>query len=96
MQEEADVIMIQHMIAISEELDGAGIRVMCDDTDVFVLLLHFYRIREMSCSLTMESLARDSKCVDIRATATKHKEISQTSWQHTPYLVVTQWPSVGA
>ena len=36
-QEEADVIMIQQMIAISEELDGAGIRVMCDDTDVFVL-----------------------------------------------------------
>ena len=70
MQEEADVIMIQHMIAISEELDGAGIRVMCDDTDVFVLLLHFYRLREMSCSLTMESLARDRKCVDIRATAT--------------------------
>ena len=48
MQEEADVIMIQQMIAISEELDGAGIRVMCDDTDVFVLLLHFYRLREMS------------------------------------------------
>ena len=38
-QEEADIIMIQQMIAISEELDGAGIRVMCDDTDVFVLLL---------------------------------------------------------
>ena len=51
MQEEADVIMIQHMIAISEELDGAGIRVKCDDTDVFVLLLHFYRLREMACSL---------------------------------------------
>ena len=75
MQEEADGIMIQHMIAISEELDGAGIRVMCDDTDVFALLLHFYHLREMSCSLTMESLARDRKCVDIRATATKHKEI---------------------
>ena len=33
------------MIAISEVLDGAGIRVMFDDTDV--LLLHFYRLREM-------------------------------------------------
>ena len=47
--------MIQQIIAISEELDGAGIRVMCDDTDVFVLLLHFCCLREMSCSLTMES-----------------------------------------
>ena len=45
-------IMSQQMIAISEELDGAGIRVMFDDTDVFVLLLHFYRLREMCCSLT--------------------------------------------
>ena len=76
MQEEADVIMIKQIIAISEELDGAGIRVMCDDTDVFVLLLHFYRLREMSCSITMESLARERKCVDIiMTTATKHKEI---------------------
>ena len=94
-QEEADVIMIQQMIVISEELDWAGIRVMCDDTDVFVVLLHFYSLREMSCSLTMESLARDRKCVDIRATATKHKEIipqlgcrkrqsseSSESWPH--------------
>ena len=38
--------MSQQMIAISEVLDGAGIRVMFHDTDVFVLLLHFYRLRE--------------------------------------------------
>ena len=55
--------MIQQMIAIAEELDGAGIRVMFDDTDAFVLLLHFYRFMEMSCSLTMASLAKDRKCV---------------------------------
>ena len=34
------------MISISEVLDGAGIRVMFEDTDVFVLLLYFYRLRE--------------------------------------------------
>ena len=43
-QEETDVIMSRQMIAISEELDGAGIRVMFDDTDFFVLLLHVYRL----------------------------------------------------
>ena len=42
---------------------------------MMMMLLHFYRLREISCSLTMESLARDRKCVDIRATATQHKEI---------------------
>ena len=35
MQEETDVIMI----AISEVLDGARIRVMFDDTDVIVLIV---------------------------------------------------------
>ena len=37
--------MSQQIIAISEEVDGAGLRVMFDDSDV--LLLHFYRLREM-------------------------------------------------
>ena len=50
-QEETDVIMSRQMIAISEELDGTGIRVMFDDTDVFMLLLYFYRLREMWCSI---------------------------------------------
>ena len=43
-QKETGVIMSQQMIAISEVIDGAGIRVMFDATDVFVLLLHFYRL----------------------------------------------------
>ena len=54
-QEETDVIMSQQMIAISEELDGTGIRVMVDDTDTFMLLLHFYRLREMWCSINQIS-----------------------------------------
>ena len=43
-QKETDATMSQQMIAISEELDWAGIRVMFENTDVFVLLLHFYRL----------------------------------------------------
>ena len=54
--EETDVIIMrQQMIAISEVLDGAGIPVKFDDTDVFVLLLHFYRLREMWFSLNQTS-----------------------------------------
>ena len=37
--EEADILITQH--AISPHL-GKSVRVMCDDTDVFVLLVHFY------------------------------------------------------
>ena len=54
-QEDASVIIVQQMVAITEKHGGDGIRVLCDDTDVFVLLLHFYSLMKMSCPLTMES-----------------------------------------
>ena len=63
------------MVAISEEQNGVGIRVMCDDTDVFVLLLYFYNLRQMTFPLIMESLIKDRKRIEIKATATKHKDI---------------------
>ena len=60
------MMMIQQTIAISEELDGAGIRVMVDHTGAFVLLLHFYRLREMACFFNMDYFTRDRN-VEIRA-----------------------------
>ena len=51
------------------------IRVLCDDTDVFVLLLHFYSLMKTSCPLIMESFFKDRQCIDIKATVTKHKDI---------------------
>ena len=38
--EEADILITQHAISLS--LLGRSVRVVCDDTDVFVLLVHFY------------------------------------------------------
>ena len=69
-QEEADVIIVQQMVAITEH-GGDGIRVLCDDTDVFV----FYSLMNMSCPLTMESFSKDRQCIDIKATVTKHKDM---------------------
>jgi len=37
--EEADILITQHAISLS--LLGKSIRVVCDDTNVFVLLIHF-------------------------------------------------------
>ena len=38
--EEADILITQHAILLS--LLGKSVRVVCDYTDVFVLLVHFY------------------------------------------------------
>ena len=41
--EKADIAITQH--AISFSLSGTCVRVVCDDTDVLVLLVHFYHIK---------------------------------------------------
>ena len=56
-QEDASVIIVQQMVAITEKHGGDGIRVLCDDTDVFVLLLHFYSLMKMSCPLFFQGHA---------------------------------------
>ena len=41
--EEADILIAQHAISVS--LLSKYVRVVCDDTDVFVLLVHSYNSR---------------------------------------------------
>jgi len=74
-QEEADVIIIHQLLSIVQEGASKNITVLCDDTDVFVLLLHFYQTENLNCNIIMESTSRDRKVVDIRLTVEKHKEI---------------------
>ena len=57
--EEADIIITQH--AISCLLSGKCGRVVCDDTDVFVLLVHFYHDKcrcRNSAPMIMSSLVK--------------------------------------
>ena len=64
--EEVDVIIVQQML----ELATNGIscmNILCDDTDVFALLL--------TCTLTMESTSSNRMLVDIAATSKKHGPI---------------------
>ena len=49
--EEADVIIIQQVAKVAN--DGVeSIKVLCDDTYVFILLV--YHFTELPCSLTMD------------------------------------------
>lgn len=55
--------------------NAKGINVICDDTDVFVLLLlllHYYANLGLDCNLTMDSTRLDERAlIDIAASANK-------------------------
>ena len=69
--EEADVIIVQQMVQLGS-IGVQNIRVICDDTDVFVLLLLFFVLEKLTCSLVMVGTNHGRSVVDIRATAQKH------------------------
>ena len=71
--EEADVVLMQQMLTVSRE-NPAGITVVSDDTDVFVLLLHYY-LEDLTLLVTMESPIKDRVVVDIGKTVEKHQNI---------------------
>ena len=69
--EEADVIIVQRVIHLSNR--GVDtIQVICDDTDVFVLLLHFYVKLSLTSELSMIGTTSNRSTTDIKATAAKH------------------------
>lgn len=64
--EEADVIIVQQAICLSRCATN-NIKILSDNTDVFVLLVHFYRKLNLKCSMWMESVDK-VKLSDIAAT----------------------------
>jgi len=67
----------QHAISLS--LLGKSVRVVCDDTDVFVLLVHFYISKckgSNAAPMIMSSPMKQRAVVDIRATAEAHSDIA--------------------
>jgi len=72
--EEADVIMIQQVARLARS-GAKAVTVVSDDTDVFILLLHFYAELGLTCSLVMEATGSDRTLIDIPATVKKHAEI---------------------
>ena len=73
--EEADILITQHAIHIAKENTEPIICVVCDDTDVFALLLHFYSQEKLQCSLTMQSPIHGRPSINIKETALKQAKI---------------------
>ena len=51
------------------------VSVMADDTDVHILLLHYYNQKELIIPMFMESPVHGRQTIDIRATAKEHANI---------------------
>ena len=73
--EEADVIILNQLIYLAAR-GASNIRVICDDTDVFVLLLYLFCRENMNCDVTVESPIAGHSVIDIKATANKHRNIT--------------------
>ena len=77
MHEEADIVITQH--AISCSLSDKCVRVVCDDTDVLVLLVHVYHIKcrgRNSAPMIISFLVKELAVIDIRTTATAHSGLA--------------------
>ena len=64
--EEADIIVQQVLKCGS---------VISDDTDVFILLLHYYHKANLAIPITMESPSQGGVATDIKGTVKKHAKI---------------------
>lgn len=69
--EEADVIIVQRMVHLASKVDS--IKVVCDDTDVFVLLMYFYVTEKLACNVYMENTSAPKVVIDIRASVDNNK-----------------------
>lgn len=49
--------------------------IVCDDTDVFILLVHYYSLHQMTCIVIMEGTRHGRTVVDIEETVKKHAVI---------------------
>ena len=70
--EEADSVIIYLMLHTAMKRKSKSIKVMCADTDVFILLMYAYEKHKLSCTLIMEDPATGRPVCDIKAFAIKN------------------------
>ena len=75
--EETDIIIIQQTFMAVEQ--GAEcLSLMADDTDIYILLLHYYNQKELNIPMFIESSVHGRQTTDIRATAESMLTFYQT------------------
>ena len=101
--EEAAIIIVHHLVIIaSGASDDSYIKVVCDDTDVFVLLIHFFLEKEMTMNGSMESPSAGRTIIYIgqtTATGTQaHHQIpacrTRLDWVQYGIISVWHWKAI--
>ena len=72
--EEADVIIVLQAIHLAC-LGKQSIHIVADDTEIFTLLLHYYKAQNFTYNLVMIATSTSRTSVDIKATTEKHPDI---------------------
>ena len=72
--EEADHILPHQMVATAQE-NKKGVSVVSNDTDVFVLLLHYYQAQNLSIPVVMESPIKERAVIGISQTVQRNSNI---------------------
>ena len=73
-QEEADVIIIHQVIQLARN-DAKSIKVICDDTNVFILLMYAFVTYQLSCLVIMEGTISSRTLLDVGASTVHHSSI---------------------
>ena len=76
--EEADVIMVQQLFTAITTKKLEKVQIICDDTDVFVLLLYFYWKLQIEADVLMEATSGNRNIIDIKQSVCKNKDIVQS------------------
>ena len=74
MHEEADVIILHHVVYLAS-IGCCSIKVINDDTHVFVLLVHYYAKKKLTATLLMEPTSQGHSSANIGSTVAKHRSI---------------------
>ena len=72
--EEADLIIAKHTIHLSKA-GVSPISVLCEDTDVLVLLMHYYHFENLSADLRMGHLEKYLKVISVQMSVEKNLNI---------------------
>ena len=76
MHEEADVIIPHQVVYHLASLGCCSIKVISNDTDVFLLLVHYYAQKKLISTLLMEPTSQGRSSAKIDSTVAKYRSIS--------------------
>ena len=68
-------VIVQHIINEVTKNSNTKVQVLCDETDVFVLLVYFYWSLKISSQVILVGTHKDRSLIDIQKTVHQHKQI---------------------